>query len=112
MIPSRLWGSSEKGADLGDTGPSGVPARRSLVSLLVEAGVADEADLCALVVQAQQGIRFGELVVGRGLLDEEGMAGLLPASGGCRFWRADRWRSIRPRLASFPPPRRACWAAV
>jgi hypothetical protein len=57
--------------------------RPSLQSLLVEAGVAGEVELRGLAEEARQrGLRLGELLVARGLLDEERLGRLV----------AEQWR--------------------
>jgi MshEN domain len=61
-------------------------ARRSLVSLLAETGIASEAELRRAVVEAhEQGLRLGELIVARGWLDEDAMARLLAEQWGLPF---------------------------
>lgn len=61
----------------GETGATGV-TRPPLLSLLVEAGVAPEAQLrLALAEGMGRGERLGEVVLRRGWIDEEGLAQLL-----------------------------------
>jgi hypothetical protein len=57
--------------------------RPSLLSLLVAAGVAGEAELHELALEARgRGVRLGELLLARGLVDEERLGRLL----------AEQWR--------------------
>lgn len=61
-------------------------ARPSLVSLLLEAGVADEEALRQAVEEAHaRGLRLGELVLRRGWLDEEALARVLARQWGLRY---------------------------
>lgn len=60
--------------------------RPSLLSLLVAAGVAGEAELRALAEEARErGVRLGELLVARGLIGEEGLGRLVAEQWRLRF---------------------------
>lgn len=81
--PDRL---DETGTATVETPSEEEAGRPSLVSLLVEAGVASESELRELAGEADaQGIRLGELVVARDLLDEEGMGRLVAHQWGLPF---------------------------
>ncbi len=81
--PDRL---DETGTAAVETSSEEEAARPSLVSLLVEASVASESALRQMAGEADaQEIGLGELVVARGLLDEEGMARLVARQWGLPF---------------------------
>jgi hypothetical protein len=68
---------------LEQTGAEARAPRPSLLSLLVEAGVADEVELRKLAEEARQrGLRLGELVVAHGWLDEDQLGRIV----------AEQWR--------------------
>ncbi|HXH98118.1 MAG TPA: hypothetical protein VNH40_13005 [Gaiellaceae bacterium] len=79
-------GLDETGTTAVETSSAEEAAPPTLVSLLVEAGVAGESKLQQLAGEADaQGIGLGELVVARGLLDEEVMARLVARQWGLPF---------------------------
>lgn len=73
----------------GETGATGV-TRPPLLSLLVDAGVAPEAQLrLALAEGMGRGERLGEVVLRRGWIDEDGLAQLLAQQWDLPFVGAD-----------------------
>jgi hypothetical protein len=89
----RIHGDDEHGTS--EHAGSTAVSRPPLLSLLVEAGVADEEQLrIALAEGMGRGERLGEVVLRRGWLDEEGLAQLLARQWELPFLGQDVLESV------------------